>query len=275
VDAGRVGERWFLSVLSSGFDSLVTERAERMTWLRGAARYNMAIAAQLRVLRPIPYLLTLAGERLQTDAMLVAVGNGQSYGGGMRVCPSADIADGLLDVTILRPLPTAAFVRLFPSVYRGTHVRHPAVLTRRARTVTLAAQGMNGIRRRRAGGAVAAHRAGRDRGRDRLCALAEWLHAFHDPAHEGGLTRVLQVVGDDADQPHAQRDGRLPGRVHDSVEIIVAQAADEADGLLVHGVVIADQQLRLHPHRGHLLGGVPEAGRARAKRQPEPLAPAV
>jgi diacylglycerol kinase (ATP) len=87
VDAGRAGGQWFFTVLSSGFDSLVTERADRMTWLRGHARYNLAIAAQLRVFRPIPYDLTLDGERMRADAMLVAVGNGPSYGGGMRCAP--------------------------------------------------------------------------------------------------------------------------------------------------------------------------------------------
>jgi len=142
IDAGRAGSRWFLTVLSSGFDSRVTERANRLTWPRGRVRYPLAIAAELRAFRPVPYVLTLDGVELPTRAMLVAVGNGPSYGGGMRVCPTADLQDGRLDVTVLTPLPTLAFVRVFPSVYRGRHVRHPAVLTRRARSVSLSAPAM-------------------------------------------------------------------------------------------------------------------------------------
>ena len=142
LDAGRVAGRWFLSVLSSGFDSRVNERANRMRWPGGRWRYDVAIAAELRTFRPLPYVLELDGETWRTEAMLVAVGNGRSYGGGMLVCPEADPADGMFDVVVVGPLSRPEFLRVFPSVFRGEHVRHPAVSVRRAATVTLAAPGM-------------------------------------------------------------------------------------------------------------------------------------
>ena len=40
------------------------------------SRYNLAILAELRTFRPVPYVLELDGERVETEAMLVAVGNG-------------------------------------------------------------------------------------------------------------------------------------------------------------------------------------------------------
>ena len=54
-------------------------------------RYTLAIARELPVFRPIPYVLDGRRRRHETRAMLVAVGNGPSYGGGMRVCPDADL----------------------------------------------------------------------------------------------------------------------------------------------------------------------------------------
>ena len=78
----------------------------------------------------------------QTEAMLVAVGNSASYGGGMRVCPDASLDDGLLDVTVLGPISKPEFIRVFPTVYKGTHVRHRAVTVKRARTVSLTAFGV-------------------------------------------------------------------------------------------------------------------------------------
>ena len=142
VDLGRVDGRTFLAVLSSGFDSRVNERANRMTWVRGPVRYRVAMVAELGVFRPVPYRIVLDGELLEVEAMLVAVGNGPSYGGGMRVCPGAQLDDGLLDVTVVLPLAIGPFLRLFPSVYRGEHVRSAAVLTRQVRQVSLAADGM-------------------------------------------------------------------------------------------------------------------------------------
>ena len=142
VDLGRVAGRTFLAVLSSGFDSRVNERANRMTWVRGPVRYRVAMVAELGVFAPVPYRMVLDDEVLELEAMLVAVGNGPSYGGGMRVCPGARLDDGLLDVTVVLPLAIGPFLRLFPSVYRGEHVRSSAVLTRQVRRVSLEADGM-------------------------------------------------------------------------------------------------------------------------------------
>jgi len=142
VDLGRVAGRWFGGVLGSGFDSMVNERANQMSWPRGPARYNLAMLAELRTFRPVPFELDLDGEVWVTEAMLVAVGNSQSYGGGMRVCPDASLEDGLLDITVLGPISKPEFIRVFPSVYKGTHVNHRAVTVKRARVVSLSASGV-------------------------------------------------------------------------------------------------------------------------------------
>ena len=147
VDAARHttatgGQKWFLGVLAAGFDAVVNERANQLTWPKGPMRYNLAILRELPVFRAIPYTLVLDGERIDTEAMLVAVGNGPAYGGGMRVTPDASFDDGLLDVLILRKISTFEFLRVFPRVFKGTHVNHHAVQIRRARTVSLEAKGI-------------------------------------------------------------------------------------------------------------------------------------
>ena len=148
VDAGRAivqGEsRWFLGVLSSGFDSSVNARANNMSWPAGQARYIAAILAELRVFRAVPYRLTLdAGLPtemiIEKRGMLLAVANGPRYGGGMKVAPDAQMDDGLLDLTFLDELKTSTFLRVFPSVYAGTHIRRPEVHQYRARTVRIEA----------------------------------------------------------------------------------------------------------------------------------------
>ena len=147
VDAARLvtgtGEgRWFVGVLAGGFDAVVNERANHWTWPKGPMRYNLAILRELPVFRPIPYVLTLDGVRMETEAMLVAVGNGPAYGGGMRVTPDAAFDDGLLDVLVLNRIPVHEFLRVFPKVFSGAHTGHPAVEIIRARTVRLEATGI-------------------------------------------------------------------------------------------------------------------------------------
>ncbi|KRF41320.1 diacylglycerol kinase [Terrabacter sp. Soil810] len=148
IDLGRVshgvaGEKWFGGVLGAGFDAVVNARAQRMTWPRGQMRYNLAVLRELPVFRPIPYAVELDGHRLETRAMLVAVANTTSFGGGMRVCPDADVTDGLFDVLIVHALSIPSFLRVFPKVYSGTHTTHPAVEILRARRVRLEASGIH------------------------------------------------------------------------------------------------------------------------------------
>ncbi len=142
IDAVRAGGKWFGNVLGAGFDSRVNDRTNRMRWPTGRIRYNLAILAELGVLAPVPFRLDVDGEQLETEATLVAVGNGVSYGAGMRIAPDAIVDDGLLDVTIVPPASRSEFMRLFPAVYSGTFVRDPRVIQRRARVVALASPGI-------------------------------------------------------------------------------------------------------------------------------------
>ncbi len=143
MDAIRVGEKWFGCVLGCGFDSRVNDRANRMSWPKGKMRYNFAMLAELPVFSPLPFRLVLDdGEPWETDAMLVAIGNAQSYGAGMKVLPDADVRDGLLDVMVLGPVSKPEFLKTFPKVFKGTHVSHPAVTVKRARTIEVSSPGV-------------------------------------------------------------------------------------------------------------------------------------
>jgi diacylglycerol kinase (ATP) len=142
MDAVRVGDKWFGCVLGAGFDSRVNDRANRMTWPKGRRRYDIAMIAELRVFKPLPFVIELDGEKLETEAMLVALGNARSYGAGMKVCPDASLDDGLLDVTIIGPLSKPEFLKTFPRVFKGTHVTHPAVTCRKAKVVSLSSPGV-------------------------------------------------------------------------------------------------------------------------------------
>jgi len=139
---GKPSPVWFGCVLGAGFDSRVNDRANRMSWPRGRQRYNLAILGELRVFRPLPFMLELDGEPWQTEAMLVAIGNAKSYGAGMKVTPDAVVDDGLVDVMVLGPVSKPEFLKTFPKVFKGTHVSHPAVTIRRARVVSLSSPGV-------------------------------------------------------------------------------------------------------------------------------------
>ena len=142
VDLARSGTKHFVTVLAAGFDAVVNERANRMAWPRGQMRYNIATIAELRTFEPIPYTLELDGESRNLEAMLVAVGNGPSFGGGLRITEGAVLDDGLLDVVIIKPMSKLSLIRTYPKLFTGTHVTHPQYEHHRVRRVTVAAPGI-------------------------------------------------------------------------------------------------------------------------------------
>ncbi|MEV4879022.1 diacylglycerol kinase [Streptomyces cyaneofuscatus] len=143
IDLGRVGDRWFGTVLASGFDSRVNDRGNRMRFVGGRFKYDLAILAELAAFKPIPYRIRLdGGEVREIEATLIAVGNGTTYGGGMRICAEAEMDDGLFDVTVVGECSRATLLKVFPKVYRGTHLSHPAVTVHRVSSIELAAAGV-------------------------------------------------------------------------------------------------------------------------------------
>lgn len=140
IDAGLITQgdgstMWFAGILSAGFDAIVNERANLMRWPRGRQRYNLALLRELAMLTPVHYKLTIDGVESETRAVLVAVANNVSFGGGMKVTPEAKLDDGLLDVFIVQPLSRIAFLRIFPRVFKGTHVTDERVSISRARHI--------------------------------------------------------------------------------------------------------------------------------------------
>lgn len=149
VDLGRIRDsdgidKWFGTVAATGFDSLVTDRANRMSWPHGRARYYIAMLAELSRLRLLPFRLVLDGTKeIDADITLAAFGNTRSYGGGLLICPNADPADGLLDITMAHSASRTKLVRLFPTVMKGTHVDLDEVTTARATSIHVECPGIN------------------------------------------------------------------------------------------------------------------------------------
>ena len=91
-----------------------------------------------------PFRLVLDGrDEIVTDLTLAAFGNTRSYGGGMLICPDADHTDGQLDITMVHSASRTRLIRLFPTVYKGTHVNLDQVTTARATSVDVESPGIN------------------------------------------------------------------------------------------------------------------------------------
>ncbi|MEX0833849.1 MAG: diacylglycerol kinase family protein [Actinomycetota bacterium] len=139
VTSGR-SRRYCLNVAGAGFDSEVNETANATrTRLKGSAKYVAALLRTLRRFEPADFELVVDGKEIRRRAMLIAIGNGRSYGGGMRVCPDASLFDGSVDVCIVGEMSKGEFLGAFPKVFRGTHVKHGKVTMLRGKEIELRA----------------------------------------------------------------------------------------------------------------------------------------
>jgi len=132
----------YVCVLSAGFDAIVNERANRITFPKGRHRYTLALLIELAQLRVLNYRVSIDGEDFSGKYLLVAVANAQSFGGGMKVTPEAVIDDGVLDIFLLKPLSRFNFLRIYPRVFKGTHVSDHRVVITRGRTVHIECEGV-------------------------------------------------------------------------------------------------------------------------------------
>ncbi len=137
VDLGCAGDTLFGTVVATGFDSRVTRRANAMRWPKGSLRYTVAALVEVAWLQPFHYRIELDDRIVETDALLVAVGNTSWYGGGMKICPAADPRDGMLDVTVVGVTDRGRVARLLPTIFSGRHVEIEGVSTYRSRRVRL------------------------------------------------------------------------------------------------------------------------------------------
>jgi len=137
---GAFGKRWYVQVLSTGFDALVNNLANTINWPRGQMKYTLATLLTLARFKPIPYELIIDDKHFKQDFMLLSGANGETYGGGMRICPDASNSDGVFDILLVHPVSKIVLLSIFPKVFTGRHVPHPKIDIIRGKKVQLSAE---------------------------------------------------------------------------------------------------------------------------------------
>lgn len=141
VDAMKVSlegqELWSLGSISAGFDALCATRANDLTWPKGPNSYIAAMLLELPRFQSIEYHLDIDGEKRVVDAMLCGVANVKNFGGGMMISPDSEITDGELEVFILHRVSRSKLLRIFPTVYKGNHLKYPEVEIFKAKSIRI------------------------------------------------------------------------------------------------------------------------------------------
>ncbi len=132
--------RYFVNVGGTGFDSEVNGHANGVRFLKGTPKYVYSTFVTLVRFRPGQFRVHVDGAVHDVPGMMIAVGNGTSYGGGMHITPGARSDDGDLELCVIGEVSKVDFVRTFPKVFKGTHVSHPKVTVLHGKEIEISAE---------------------------------------------------------------------------------------------------------------------------------------
>lgn len=128
IDTGRVNDYHFLNVVGFGIDGEIVEKTEQVkNILKGPMAYYYSTFSVLSTFKCKEISLEIDGEVFQRTAYMVAIGNGQYFGGGMKITPSADVESGDFQIVLIKKMPKLKFGFLFRKVFSGHHVDEDVV----------------------------------------------------------------------------------------------------------------------------------------------------
>ncbi|NTU96880.1 MAG: YegS/Rv2252/BmrU family lipid kinase [Chlorobiaceae bacterium] len=146
VDLGIVhfngeGRRYFINSLGVGFTGRIARTVKKTIWLKGELSYVHALLSVLAGYCPLMMHIRITGEdsmvELDEPVFAFSVSNGRVEGGKFIIAPHAELADGLLDVCILRAIPKYEFFRFVLKYLKGTHIEDPKVVYCKAKSVEI------------------------------------------------------------------------------------------------------------------------------------------
>ena len=148
VDVGEIThsnseKRFFIGIASCGFDAQVNARANTYRGPSGTVKYLVAVFRELASLRPHQLAISLDSVERNECFTLIAVGNTNSYGGGMFMCPGASLRDEIFSLTLVKEANRRTLVKVLPTVFHGKHINHRLVETIEAKTVSIAPLDIN------------------------------------------------------------------------------------------------------------------------------------
>ena len=128
IDIGLINNKKFINVAGFGLDvEVLRETIKFKKIIKGKLAYVFGVVKALLTFKPIELQISVDGVDYYQDAMICAIGNGQYFGGGMRILPLAELDDGLFDICIIKKMSKIKLLYHFPKVFQGTHMKLPWV----------------------------------------------------------------------------------------------------------------------------------------------------
>ncbi|GAA0459455.1 diacylglycerol kinase family protein [Alkalibacillus silvisoli] len=145
IDVGRINDKIFATIAGIGFDGKIAQVTSTSKFKRlfsvikiGSIPYILNMFKVLLYYKPINVNLNIDTNHVKHEKVwLIAIANTPFYAGGMKICPEAKNNDDLFDICIVKGVSKWGLLRIFPSVFKGKHIDHPAVVTYKGKSLKI------------------------------------------------------------------------------------------------------------------------------------------
>ena len=143
VDTGSINDNFFLNVCGTGFDVTVLECAEeKKKNHRGLMPYFLGLLQAIRVYAPSRLQITFNQREENGDYLVCSIANGKIIGGGIPICPAAEVRDGKLDLVMIRNVPRWRIPFYLPGLMMAKDLTFHITEHVRTEHVTIRGQGL-------------------------------------------------------------------------------------------------------------------------------------
>lgn len=126
IDTGLAEGKEFVNIASVGFDADVVYTANKIKdriKLKGKLAYILGVLSTLLSYKKKQAIIDIDGVIYNRNVLLLAIGNGKYYGGGMKIIPDASLYDGDLHICLVKDISNFKLLFLFPTIFTGEHIK--------------------------------------------------------------------------------------------------------------------------------------------------------
>lgn len=129
---------YFLNIADVGFGGKVVELLEQQRkYFGGKASYALAIVRTfLKYKRPIVSIQT-NDFKYEGEILMIAICNGSTFGNGLIINPSANMNDGILNITLLKKVTLVDYVKNLKNLKKGQEIKHNEAIYLQTKSVEI------------------------------------------------------------------------------------------------------------------------------------------
>lgn len=125
IDIGKINGHKFLNIASVGFDAeVVFNNVNIKKKIKSGISYAISVVYTLINFKNKKVEIEIDGKTIKDNIILMAVGNGKYYGGGMKILPMAKVDDGFFHICIVSKARKTKLLFLFPTIFKGNHIKY-------------------------------------------------------------------------------------------------------------------------------------------------------